>query len=188
MRRTRVDKSVRAARERGKRAERLNNRLFNNPLAVFVEHKYPLIFEEYNELYRKMKETHPARKNLVTSVTFQEWLAENTAVAASPAAPSSPAATSPPSPPAPSPVQVPDILTQAVEETGVGIVQPLQGPQDIRQEIDEIINEMLRDEDLHDILEAPLPEDEGIELNLEDEIYHDIQPFDFELEVEPYEY
>ena len=63
--------------------------------------------------------------------------------------------------------------------------QPQQGPQDIRREIDDILNEMLADEDLYNILQEPtIHEDEGIELNFEDEIYNDIQPFDYELEIE----
>ena len=172
--------STRARRERRKRVERLNKRLFNNPLSVFVEYKYPTIFGEYSELFRQMREAHPRRKNLLTSSTFRKWLDENSA-------PSTSTATSPSTSPAPSTLTVtsPDILTQAVKETGVEMEEPQQGPQDIRQQIDHILNEMLADEDLHDILQEPvIHEDEGIGLNLEDEIYHDIQPFDYELEVE----
>ena len=96
-----------------------------------------------------------------------------------------------------------DVLTRAVRETLTTDQLPgeeqqqgpqdirlpgegqQQGPQDIRQHIDEILDEMLADEDLNNILMEPNPvEDEGIELNLLDEIYHDIEPFDYELEVE----
>ena len=163
---------------------------------MFVEYKYPAIFAEYSELFRQMREAHPRRKNLLTSSTFRKWLDENsapsTSTVTSPATPTSPAtspapSTSPPTSPAPSTPTVtsPDILTQAVKETGVEMEEPQQGPQDIRQQIDDILNEMLADEDLHNTLQEPvIHEDEGIGLNLEDEIYHDIQPFDYELEVE----
>ena len=153
-----TSKSARAEREREKRAERLNKRLFNNSLALFIEHKYRAIFDEYNQLYREMKEAHLGRKNLVTSSTFQKWLTENTV----PPVPASPA-TVPPVPTSPatvppvttSPASFPDILSQAVEETGVGMEEPQQGPQDIRQQIDDILNEMLGDQDLHNILHEP---------------------------------
>ena len=51
--------------------------------------------------------------------------------------------------------------------------------------MDEILNELAADEDIGDILDQEgTTEDEGIGLNLEDEIFHDIQPFDYALEVE----
>ena len=54
-------------------------------------------------------------------------------------------------------------------------------------EVDDILNEMMVNEDIRNILEQPDPTvDEGIELNIFDEIEFDIEPFDFDLEVEAY--
>ena len=78
---SRKSQSVRARRERGKRVESLNKRLFNNPLRVFIEIKYPSIYTEYTELFREMREAHPRRKNLLTSHTFRKSLGENTTTA-----------------------------------------------------------------------------------------------------------
>ena len=49
------------------------------------------------------------------------------------------------------------------------------------QQVDELVNAMNMDDDLRDILERET-EDEGIELSIEEEI--DIEPFDYNLEVE----
>ena len=173
----RKSQSERAVSERRKRAMKANERQFNNPLRLFLECKYPAVFAEYTELYNLLKENHPNRKNLTKTSTFREWKARNTT-------PVMPAVIPQPE----------DVLTRAVRETlstdqlpdeGQQLPPPQQGPQDIRQEIDDILNEMMADEDLGNFLQEPNPvEDEGIELNLLDEIYHDIEPFDYELEVE----
>ena len=52
-------------------------RHFNDPLRLFIEHKYPAIFAEYNQLYKRMADENPGRKNLTTLGTFREWLAAN---------------------------------------------------------------------------------------------------------------
>ena len=54
-------------------------------------------------------------------------------------------------------------------------------------EVDDIINEILENEHIRNILERP-EEDEGIGLNVFDEIEFDIEPFDFAAEVEPYDF
>ena len=186
----RKSQTERAVSERRKRSMKANERQFNNPLRIFLEHKYPAVFGEYAELYNLMKERHPNRKDLTRTSTFKEWKAQNTTPAIPAVIP-----------------QPEDVLTRAVRETLTTDQLPgeeqqqgpqdirlpgegqQQGPQDIRQHIDEILDEildeMLADEDLNNILMEPNPvEDEGIELNLLDEIYHDIEPFDYELEVE----
>ena len=186
----RKSQTERAISERRKRSMRANERQFNNPLRIFLEHKYPSVFSEYTELYNLMKERHPNRKDLARTSTFKEWKAQNS------------------TPTMPAVIPLPeDVLTRTVRETLSTDQLPgeeqqqgpqdirlpgegqQQGPQDIRQHIDEILDEMLADEDLNNILLEPNPtEDEGIELNLLDEIYEDIQPFDYELEVEANEF
>ena len=50
-------------------------------------------------------------------------------------------------------------------------------------EVDAIINELMQDEAIRNVLDSET-EDEGIGINLFDEIAFDIEPFDYELEVE----
>ena len=50
------------------------------------------------------------------------------------------------------------------------------------QHLDDLVNEMMRDEQLGALLNMENQDDEGIELGLEDEL--DFDPFDFQLEVE----
>ena len=52
------------------------------------------------------------------------------------------------------------------------------------QQVDELVNQMIIDEELREILNAEPYNDEGIELNIEDELGLDIEDFDYRLEVE----
>ena len=205
--------SGRAISEREKRAAKSNERQFNNPLRVFIEHKYPAIFSEYTELYYLMKQNHPKRKNLLKTPTFKEWKGQNSTHVIPAVIPQSEdilaravreTINSEELPVQQEQQQIDDILDEMpVRETINSEELPAQqeqqgpqdirlpgegqqqGPQDIRQQIDDILDEMALDEDLADLLQEPNPvEDEGIGLNLLDKIYYDIEPFDFELEVE----
>ena len=197
--------TIKAVRLRDSRAKRRNQRMFNNPLRVFLEHKYPTIFSEYSDLYQTMRTAHPRRNKLETSATFRQWMRNNPV----------PANTIPQQP-------CLDILTQAIQETfnqttsqnnsqdvqpeqciDPSSEEPVQNSQDVQTEqhnppqdeydihaqADAIIDEILANEDLVNIMEQPNSnEDEGIELNLLDEIYGDIESFDYALEVEPFQF
>ena len=56
----------------------------------------------------------------------------------------------------------------------------------VEDQVDDIINELMQDQGMRDILAEP--EDEGIEINPLDDIAYDIEPFDFNLEVENYDW
>ena len=64
-------------RERELRKQKSVNRRFNEPLKIFIQRKYNEIFQEYTELYNRMEEENPSRKDLCKSETFKEWLAAN---------------------------------------------------------------------------------------------------------------
>ena len=198
-----LSQSTKAIQLRNSRIKRANERRFNKPLRVFLEHKYPDIFTEYTNLYQMMNTTHPNRKKLVSTATFRHWMATN--------------------PPA---VTSQDILTKVLRETfptetGQNISTQQTGPdqnnqtkadqelplltnedvenglqqaspqedESLRVQIDNIINELVMDEDLRNVLDQPDPtEDEGIELNPADEIYGDIIEFDYAQEVEPFDF
>ena len=66
--------------------------------------------------------------------------------------------------------------------------------ENVETQVDAIMNELVRDEVLADVLNQPVDEavneavDEGIELNPLDDINIDIEPFDYDLEVENYQW
>ena len=56
---------------------------------------------------------------------------------------------------------------------------------DIERQIDQIVNELIQEEELRGVLEMENDDDdEGIEISVWDELAMDIEPFDYELEVE----
>ena len=52
------------------------------------------------------------------------------------------------------------------------------------RQVDQIVNQMALDDELRALLESEPEDDEGIELNIHDELGIDIEPFDYRLEVE----
>ena len=57
----------------------------------------------------------------------------------------------------------------------------------VEGQVDAIMNEIIQDEEWRNLLNAEI-EDEGIEITPDDDIVFDIDPFDFALEVELYEW
>ena len=184
----------RAQYQRRSRVYKANERRFNNPLRAFIEHKYPSIFTEYAQLYETMNRSHPHRKNLTKTSIFKHWVStsapESTSVENSSRndiinqALREAIASIEQNPPADEEDQQ---LPPAVQQTPQQLPPPVQqGPQQRYDNIDQILDEMAADQDIRNMLDQPNPqEDEGIELNLLDEIYDDIQPLDYTLEVEP---
>ena len=83
------------------------------------------------------------------------------------------------------------ILTQALRGIVTEETVEMSSPDfDLNVEmVNEILNELQEDQDLRDVLEdVNNNEDEGIGLNYFDEIELDIQPFNYDLEVEPYNF
>ena len=197
----------RSIRDRELRKQRATDRRFNDPLKLFIQHKFPEIFNEYNKLYKSMDDENPGRKNLTTSETFKEWLTANplkeTATTTTTQANLSTLQTPPPrqllmpqlvlepvdiqSKVHSEDEQSTDILTQAIRET-------MEAPQETRPQeiadVDSIIDELLQEQALQDMLErADVNTDEGIELlNTYDEVEMDIELFDYILEVEPFDF
>ena len=208
-----------AVNERGLRSRVRSERRFNNPLRLFIQHKYRAIYEEYVELYNVMTAKHPRRRDLSTSSTFKEWKAACFAVeTATTTTQTSSSAQS----------TSPDIINRALQEAFTEVAAttdiqidlniehlpsqenlyentdrllsppeqdnnenidhlPLPPEPNLNNEADDLINELMQDEAIRNLFEQPA-EDEGIELNIFDEIEFDIEPFDFDTEVEPFDY
>ena len=223
----------RSIRDRELRKQRATDRRFNDPLRLFIERKYSGIFKEYNELYKRMDDENPGRKNLATSGTFKECLADNPLKET---ATTTQASLSTLQTPPPMQLFMPqltlervdqlsmDILTQALRETmephqetrpqenaDVDVhdedelstnslaqahretVEPHQEtrPQE-NADVENIINELLQEQAIQAILERAdvnTVDDEGIGLlNVYDEVEMDIEPLDYYLEVEPFDF
>ena len=204
--------SKKTVRQREVRLTKSKERHFNMPLRHFIEHKYPDIFEEYRDLYNQMVINHPKRINLMKSKTFKKWLKSiESTNNHTPEDLSTETTDQNLSVEAPAvvvqaqetdqnlPVEAPAVVVQAqetdqnlpvevptvaVQETGEDIF-----PNDLEAQIDGIMNELLQDELIRGVLDPgnDIELDEGIELNILDEIYQDIEPFDYDLEVELYD-
>ena len=209
-----LSQTTKAVKLRNSRVRRMNEKRFNTPLRAFLEHKYPAIYTEYTELYELMSTAHPQRKKLVTSPTFRQWMATNppmvipkvcddiltqvlqeTLATETPGQNSTQADQLFPPPAEQHSYQnkqpyVQDTLPEITNEDIQNILQQDSPQEDesIQVQINDIINELVMNEDVRNILEQPnSTEDEGIELNPFEELYGDIEEFDYTLEVEPFE-
>ena len=203
-----------AVREKILRKERQENRRFNDPLKLFIERKYKEIFKEYQELYKVIAEENPGRRDYTTSNAFRKWLDSHPERNENMNSPSKNPLLVPEIVLEPisflsttketSSEQRSDVLTQTIGETLNEAVHttpheeipeepfPNQLPQVNDFELaNQIINELIADEELRNFIEEAninTDNDEGIELNIYEEINMDIEPFNYDLEVEPFEF
>ena len=70
-------KSKRAQYAEKKRKEDYTIKRFNDPLRVFIERRYPKVFNEFLEFYNFMNCANPRKKNLMKTLTFKECLKNN---------------------------------------------------------------------------------------------------------------
>ena len=176
--------SSKALKERKFRQREKERKRFDGPMRKFLEYKYPNVFQEYTELYNSMNRNHPNVRNLAKTRTFKNFLNIEDQT--------------PPT----------DILTVAIRETmdeelngeacqeveseelngsveseeAASRLDSGEAASRLESQIDAIMNQLLNDQDLGNMLGNEV--DEGIELNVMDEIEFDIEPFDYELEVE----
>ena len=73
------------------------------------------------------------------------------------------------------------------ENKGNEAANVLEVLDNIEGQVDAIMDELMQDEEFRNLLD-PEPEDEGIEMCLFDDIVFDIEPFDFNVEVEEYDW
>ena len=203
----RISQTAKAVKERNYRSTIYSERQFNNPLREFIERKYNNIYQEYVELFNLLKSKHPNRKNLAKTKTFRKWKAENPppeqstqhnvlTIALREAeiedADQIPACQN---------VEIPENVTESPHQNRCEIpqenIEDAEDPDEItperpgeipdeNNEAADIINELLENRDMRNILGET--EDEGIELSIFDDIEFDIEPFDFNVEVEEYDY
>ena len=184
--------TAKSAREREVRRQMSEARRFNQPLKIFIERKYGEIFREYTELYNRIDAENPNRKNLVTSKAFKEWMNAN------------PLREPPATGQSTLQLLMPQILLEPVGSPHSKVQQEVQQStddlkdQEIHQAetpelnndiIADIVNELAEEPVWQNMFQQPnVFEDEGIELNPDIDIEMDIEPFDFNIEVEHYDF
>ena len=192
-------------RERGKKR-------FNQPLTGFLETKYPEVYEEYKKLYDWLDKNNPQVRNLSKTSTFKMWKKAVQDQRASENTPANDNNNDSTSENTPANDNNNDRETTASENTSandnnndsttetasentpandnnnyVSIEELADIMVNIEGQVDEIMNELRQDADLRQIMdEVETQTDEGIDISPLDDIEFDIQPFNFELEVENY--
>ena len=212
-----VNPSTKAIKERKFREREKARKHFEGPLRHFIEYKYRNIFEEYAQLYDLMVANHPGKRNLVKTKTFRDWMRTNKASpsptdilstvmretfgqnyiegneAVNPESEGDEAVN--PGSEGDEAVNPESEGDEAVnpESEGDEAVNPESEGVDpnvlvnVEGQVDAIMNEIIQDEEWRNLLNAEI-EDEGIEITPDDDIVFDIDPFDFALEVELYEW
>ena len=174
----RMSKSQRALYAVKKRKEDYSIKRFNNPLRVFIERKYPEAFEEFSKLYNFIDYTNPGKKDLMKTLTFKEWLKNNSAPIKNTTPPKSSSETESANLNETVSLYCDEMLAASPNE--MVIARPNE-----RNVLLEIIDEVFGPDG---IPEENLNEenDEGIELNYFDELAFNIEPFDFLADTEEF--
>ena len=151
---------------------------FNNPLKDYIELKYNALYSEYCSFFKYLDERHP--QDLTKTSTYKRWKRELMGQQ-----------------------QENEPSTSHEQESEADeAAEPSNGYLDnVDNVIREIINELEQDEAVRNLLaerdalgddELVIPHyvehDEGIGLNLEDELEDIFEPFDFQEEVEPFDF
>ena len=190
-------------------------RRFNDVVREYIELKHNTIFEEARQFFQALEEKHPDSKNLLKTKTFKEWKkritnpveetddgdeSENQQVNNRDEAPTSEPSEQPQREGTDDPDETTttaDILPCLVEELIPsnacesfnqaddiiqGIIQDLEQDQAVR----DLLNGLEDDDDL--VQPHYQEEDEGIGLNVETELDAILEPFDYDLEVEGFEF
>ena len=179
-----MEKDFRNCHDRQKRKLAAERKRFCEPLKIFLERKYSGIYKEYMKLFSCMDAEAPRKKDLTRTKVFEKWLDENQGpvVLFTPRVVLERMTVQPQVSASPSGNEVnksledeADAVTHAIREPGAG------GDMEILQGLQEV----LAQEGVH----MSWPElQECSNLGYFDEIEKEIQPFDYALEVEPYDF
>ena len=205
--------SHKARKSRIYRKNQKEQKRFEAPLREFIEIKYQDIFKEYTELYNQMHAENPEKINLKKTKTFKRWKTANqnpnqsdilstvmreTIEKETPALPSYEQAEAEQNEAEQTEQTNADAEQNEAEQTEQTNAEQEQSETEQQDEgadqfedegmiaarqVDELVNQMIREDELRAILEQP-EEDEGIELNIHDELEMEFEPFDFDQEME----
>ena len=178
---------------------------FEAPLKEFIEIKYKNIFEEYNELFNRMDAENPNKIDLRKTEMLKQWKAENkkeanTVDVLSLAIKETIEASENNIENSNNENNVDcenettagnqwasdneNETTASEDEASEGNQWGQDEGMLAAQRVDELVNQMIMDDEIRQILNTEPEKDEGIELNIEEELELDIEDFDYRLEVE----
>ena len=198
------------------RENNYKDKRFNKPLREYIELKYGDIYNEYCSFFKSLDEQHPSAKDLTKTRTYKKWKNEllnhestepedesdTTDNQTEPAEPDTTDNQTEPAEPDTTDNQIdpaePDVLTATIQETLSPVVNEINiDINEVDNIIEQMINELEQDDAIRDLLnqnndELVHPhyqyEDEGIGLNVETELEDILEPFDYNLEVEGFEF
>ena len=195
------------------RKKQFEKKHFTEPIAEFLEAKYPGILEEYKELYQKIANVNGKRRIVMKTPQFKEWKLSVVQHTASRTVGTNTESTIQPV----EVVQHNEIGIPSYEETSsaaqalirdIEVTVPSEDGNEtvrldidsladimanVKGQVDEIMAGLREDPFLRNVVEGVEDEvqrqnDEGIEMQEFDEIDIDIDSFDFEAEVDCYEW
>ena len=194
--------SYKARQSRMYRKSQKEQKRFEAPLREFIETKYKNIFQEYVVLFNQMDSQNPDKINLKKTEIFKQWKIANeqkstdilsvaieetigqnyVEVNQSGGNDNEDIQSEQSEGNASEAEQSEGNASEAEQSEGNASEEEDEGLL-AAQQVDDLVNQMINDDELRALLNVEEPEaDEGIELNLFDEI--DIEPFDYRLEVE----
>ena len=201
--------------KKGYREKERERKRFTEPLPAFLETKYPHIYTEYKELYETISKKHGKKHNLTKTVTFKNWKSDIEHQRAETATTSTATTDSEVQDEEATKTVHESPTTTGGNEDRVQVVEIAMPPvsvdenqpilrMDIDQladimvnvegRVDQIMGELREDPYLRQIMDnvdaefEAQPDDEGIDISPLDDIEFDIEPFDFQAEVENYDW
>ena len=221
-----LSQTKRAVEAREWRVERRQKRRFNILVSDYISIKYQAIYDECCQFYSSLNQMYPEKHDLTKTKEYKRWKNEmtndesnesgedndtepTTVTTTEPIQDIGEIAAEPTTVTTTEPIQ--DIGEIAAEPTAVTTTEPVQNilqiaaeglipdSPEIRNDIDNIIDDIIMDLQQDDALRAILDnddfvqphymdEDEGIGLNAETELDAIMEPFDYELEVEGFDF
>ena len=205
-----MSKASRNEQKRIYRKKLLEKKHFTEPLPEFLQAKYPTIYKEYEDLYKTVTEQHGKKRIVTKTETFKAWKASVEQPDNDKRTNTIGTQTSTETPSAPDIEQTEAASTPAVERQ-VEVIMPARHNEvsetiqlnldqladimvNVEGQVDNIMGELRQDPDLNRIMNEidnevdTAQQDEGIEISPLDDIMYDVEPFDFQLEVENYEW
>ena len=177
---SRQSKEEKAIYDKKRKAEARKERKFTKPMKLFFKAKYPAQYAEFKKFFNQLEITYPGKKDFTKTSMFREFLTnypieekstmmENTMESC---------------PILSSLLESSEAESQASTSSSHAIVEAPSTSSHIqaRDIISELVDELFGHGDLDQYIDHVENADEGIDVNIFDELKLDWEPFDFELE------
>ena len=183
---THQTKAEKAEYDKERKAGERKEKRFTKPLKVFIQRKYPVIYSEFVKFFNQLENENTGKKDLTKTNTFKEFLTNYPTQEKTLTSLVETTTTSFPNliSPVEATVEVIESSTsEASTSESVPSLVEAQKPNTVSEILDEIFGPGgINEEDIQQIENN----DEGIDLNIFDELSFDLEPFDIELETNIY--